>query len=99
LKASGRLKPAGIDRAPTDRNEQAEPRRREYGYVPLALVALGWLTLCIGIGGVLLYGGGLIALVIVIADAQQGRRVSRPALAALVGSLSIVLVIKLAHIV
>lgn len=68
-----------------------EAKRRDIGWVVLLLVAFGWATSVAGIGIPFLLGGLLIAVVIAVTDLQDGRRVSRPVLAALFGSLAILL--------
>ena len=62
------------------------------GWVVLLCVAFGWATLVAGIGIPFLLGGGMVAVVIAVTDLQDGRRVSRPVLAALLGSMAILLV-------
>ena len=69
-----------------------QPKRRDVGWLVLLAVAFGWITLVVGIGVPFLLGGGLAAIVIAVTDFQDGRRVSRPVLAALVGSLAILVV-------
>lgn len=75
--------------------EPEQPKKRDVGWIALACVAFGWFTSCAGIGVPFLLGGGLMALVICVTDLQSGRRVSRPVLAALLGSAAIVLVLGL----
>jgi D-alanyl-lipoteichoic acid acyltransferase DltB (MBOAT superfamily) len=69
-----------------------QPRRRDVGWLVLLCVAFGWMTVVAGIGVPFLLGGGLTAVVIAVTDLQDGRRVSRPVLAALLGSLAILAV-------
>jgi len=75
--------------------EPQQPKKRDVGWIALACVSFGWLTSCGGIGIPFLLGGGLMALVIGVTDIQSGRRVSRPVLAALLGSVAIVLLLAL----
>lgn len=54
------------------------------GYFALALVLFGMPFVFVGFGLVLIAGGMFIAFVMVLCDARDGRRVSRPALGALI---------------
>lgn len=54
------------------------------GYFALALVVLRMPMVFVGFGVVLIAGGMFIAFVMVLCDARDGRRVSRPAMLALI---------------
>lgn len=72
--------------------DSRQPKRRDIGWAVLLCVAFGWVTLVAGIGAPFLFGGGMVAVVIAVTDLQDGRRVSKPILATLLGSMTIVLV-------
>ena len=59
------------------------PKPSRVGYFALALVVVGMPTFFVG-GFYLMCGGMFMAAVMVFADARDGRRVSRPAIWALV---------------
>lgn len=66
----------------TDRPSTAEQQEWDHGWVPLAVVLVGYVfCYC---GGFLVIGGFLVAGITLLSDRMEGKTASRAAIAALV---------------
>jgi len=63
-------------------SDREPPRPSRVGYLALGMVLAG-LPFVLGPGAVLVAGGMFLAFAVVLFDARDGRRVSRPAVVAL----------------